>query len=259
MKNPLQRLLLVMALIVGLNLIYLTLFPPQPAEPVAEITYSFLKQQLKNAQVIEVTLQGGDLTGSFSTKMSLTADQLMAGRFQGEREFLHFHTTLPPIEDPELLPLLEQHGVRVQTKAAENQSFWVSVLVSLLPWVIIIGVWWYIFSRMKQQGGMGGNLLNRFSKSGAQLYSPEQSRVTFDDVAGLHEAKQELQEIIAYLRDPHKFEKLGGKVPRGILLVGPPGTGKTLMARAVAGEAEVPFFSISASQFIEMFVGVGAS
>lgn len=259
MKNPLQRLLLAMALIVVLNLVYLTLFPPQTAEPVAEITYSFLKQELKAGHIIDVTLQGTDLSGTFSTKVFLTADQLMAGRFEGEREFLNFHTTLPPIEDPELLPLLEQHQVRVQTKAPEDASLWASILISLLPWVIIIGVWWYIVNRMKQQGGMGGNVLNRFIKSGAQLYSPEQSRVTFEDVAGLQEAKQELQEIIEFLKNPAKFQKLGGRVPRGVLLVGPPGTGKTLMARAIAGEAEVPFFSISASQFIEMFVGVGAS
>ena len=140
-----------------------------------------------------------------------------------------------------------------------GQSLWSSLLISLLPWVLIGGVWVFFIRRMDKPGGPFGNAMNQFGKSGAQQYVPKSSPITFADVAGLAEAKQELQEIIAYLKDPEKFSRLGGKVPRGVLLVGPPGTGKTLLARAVAGEAEVAFFNISASQFIEMFVGVGAS
>lgn len=131
--------------------------------------------------------------------------------------------------------------------------------MNLLPWVIIIGIWLFILSRSRKQGGLTGGLLNKMGESGAKLYSREKSPITFAQVAGQAEAKQELEEIIIYLRDPEKFSRLGGQVPRGILLTGPPGTGKTLMAKAVAGEAGVPFYSISASQFIEMFVGVGAS
>jgi cell division protease FtsH len=259
MKNLGQRILLVMALMVGVNMLSLYFFPPETPEPIAEITYSLFKQKLKAGSVAEVTLQDEGLSGSFSEEILLSADQVIANRFDGERSFSRFHTNLPPLEDSSLLPLLEEQQVIIQVKPAEDTSLLVTVLINLLPWILIFSVWWFIINRLRQQGGMGGNMLSKFGKSGAQLYSREQSPVTFEDVAGLREAKQELQEIIAYLRDPHKFARLGGKVPRGILLAGPPGTGKTLMARAVAGEAEVPFFSISASQFIEMFVGVGAS
>ncbi|HEY6837691.1 MAG TPA: ATP-dependent zinc metalloprotease FtsH, partial [Geobacteraceae bacterium] len=126
-----------------------------------------------------------------------------------------------------------------------------------LPWVLIIGVWWLMMRGVKGQGP--GTMLGGFAKSGAQMYTGERLKVTFEDVAGMENNKQELKEIVDYLRDPKKFQRVGGKVPKGVLLVGPPGTGKTLLARAVAGEAGVAFFSISASQFIEMFVGVGAS
>ncbi len=260
MKISWQRFVLVMALLLAVNVAYVSLFPPSKPEPVAEISYSLFKQQLKKGMVSEVTMQGTALDGRFVNDISLTSDQLSDGTtFEGERSFSAFHTILPPVEDAKLMTQLDEQNVRVQAKPAEDRAAWVTILSNLLPWVIIIGVWLFIMNRMRQQGGMGGSFLSKFGKSGAQLYSREKSRVTFDDVAGLNEAKQELQEIIAYLREPQKFARLGGKVPRGVLLAGPPGTGKTLMARAVAGEAEVPFFSISASQFIEMFVGVGAS
>jgi len=259
MKTPLQRIILLMTLLVGFNIIYMYFFPAQPPEPVAEIYYSQFKQELKGGQVIEVTMQGSELKGRFAKAIPLNANQVTGVRFEGERNFQLFHTVLPPGGDPDLLSLLDEQGVRVLAKPVEDVSPWYSLLISLLPWFIIIGVWLYIMNRMRQQGGIGGSFLNKFGKSGAQLYSREKSRTTFENVAGLLEAKQELQEIIAFLREPQKFARLGGRVPRGVLLVGPPGTGKTLLARAVAGEAEVPFFSISASQFIEMFVGVGAS
>jgi len=260
MKDNWQRVLLVMLLLVGINFMFVYLFPSETPEPVADILYSQFKLELKAGKVADVTIQGSELTGTFIGKVSLTDKALTDSQFAGKKEFSKFHTTLPPFEDSGLLPLLEQHDVAIRTKPVEDTSVWITVLVNLLPWVIIIGVWWFIIKRMRQQGeGLGGNLLNKFGKSRAQLYSREKSRVTFDDVAGLQEVKQELQEIIAFLRDPGKFARLGGKVPRGVLLAGPPGTGKTLLARAVAGEAEVPFYSISASQFIEMFVGVGAS
>ncbi|MBW2476036.1 MAG: ATP-dependent zinc metalloprotease FtsH [Deltaproteobacteria bacterium] len=259
MKDHWQRVLILMALLVGLNIVYVYLFSPQAPEPSAEVSYSFFKQQLKNGMVAAVTMQDSELSGYFIEKISLTADQVVTGGFEGERSFLRFHTVLPPVDDPDLLSTLEKQNVSLVAKPPEGSSLWLTIVINLLPWVIIIGVWWYIINRMRQQGGMGGNFLNRFSKSGAQLYMHKGAVITFENVAGLLEAKQELQEIIAYLKSPEKFARLGGKVPRGVLLAGPPGTGKTLMARAVAGEANVPFFSISASQFIEMFVGVGAS
>ncbi len=259
MKNPWYRFLLFIVLILGTNIIFLLIFPAEPPEPVAEIAYSVFKEKLESDQVATVVMQGDELSGHFVDGVSLPANQLLNPRPGEELLFSRFRTTLPPVEDPELLAQLQQHEVLVEARRAAEPSLLEKFLIALLPWVLIVGVWVYFMSKMRQQGGMGGGLLTKFKKSGAQLYSQQQSRVTFEDVAGLREAKQELQEIIIYLREPLKFTKLGGKVPRGFLLVGPPGTGKTLMARAVAGEAEVPFFSISASQFIEMFVGVGAS
>ena len=258
MKNPWYRFLLVIALILAANLLITYFFPAEPPEPVAGIPYSLFKEQLRNDRVAEVTMQGEDLTGRFRQAVNLEENQVLEPGFKGEQSFERFQTVLPPVEDPDLLPLLQEQEVQVRAKPAEDGNLLSTLLINLLPWVLIIGVWVYLMRRMRGQGGMGG-MLNKFNKSGAQLYSREQSQKTFEDVAGLDEAKQELQEIIAYLRDPKKFARLGGRVPRGILLAGPPGTGKTLMARAVAGEADVPFYSISASQFIEMFVGVGAS
>jgi cell division protease FtsH len=254
-----MSLLLMVALFFALNGVFLYLFPQQASAPLAEITYSRFKTELRQDHIAEVTIQGDSLSGQFIEEQPFYATELSAGNFEDIRTFKHFRTTLPPFDDPELLPLLDQHQVIVTAKSPGEQSLWTTLLVSLLPWLLIICVWLYFFRRINQQGGPGGKFLGQFSKSGARLYAPKTSPQTFDDVAGLAEAKQELQEVIAYLREPGKFTHLGGKVPRGILLVGPPGTGKTLMARAVAGEARVPFFSISASQFIEMFVGVGAS
>ena len=259
LKKPLQRFLLVMMLIFVANGFYLYYFPPSGQAAVAPIAYSLFKTELRQEHIAEVTIQGDNLRGLFHAEQSFSADQLVAGPFEGGRPFKEFTTTLPPFDDPELLGLLDQYDVVVTVKPAASQSLWSSLFINLLPWVLIIGVWFYISRRMGKSGGPFGNIMNQFGKSGARQYAPKNSQVTFADVAGLAEAKQELQEIIAYLKDPSKFNRLGGKVPRGVLLVGPPGTGKTLMARAVAGEAEVAFFNISASQFIEMFVGVGAS
>jgi len=259
LKNPLQRFMLLMVLIFIANGIYLYYFPPSGQSAVAPIAYSLFKTELRQEQVAEVTIQGENLRGVFHEEQPFSSDQLLSNPFEGVLPFKEFSTTLPPFDDPELLELLDQHDVVVRVKPAAGQSFWSSLLISLLPWVLIIGVWIYISRRMKKSGGPFGSGMNQFGKSGAQQYTPKSSPITFADVAGLAEAKQELQEIIAYLKDPDKFSRLGGKVPRGVLLVGPPGTGKTLLARAVAGEAEVAFFNISASQFIEMFVGVGAS
>ena len=259
MNNPWQRILLLMLLILALNVVYLYLFPQPTLDPVAEISYSLFKDELRQGQIADVTIQGENLSGQFTEEKSFSANELASGTFEDTRTFKLFRTMLPPLDDPELLPLFEQNKINLKAKPVEGPSIWTSIFISVLPWVLIIGVWLYFSRRFSQQGGFGGNFLSKFSKSGAHQFVAKTSPITFADVAGLEEAKQELQEIIAYLRDPSKFSRLGGRVPRGVLLVGPPGTGKTLMARAVAGEAEVAFFNISASQFIEMFVGVGAS
>lgn len=260
MTSHAQKLLLFIASLLFINAIYMSLFPPRSTDPMVEIPYSLFKQELKKDRVVEVILQGETLSGRFVIPIELETEQGYDPAKPDEpRGFTRFQTILPPVADPELLPLLEKNNVRIQAKKADQSLHWSNILVGLLPWVLIIGVWWFIISRLRQQGGVGGNLLNKVGQSGAKLYSPQRSRVTFADVAGQTEAKAELLEIISYLRNPEKFSRLGGQVPRGVLLTGPPGTGKTLMAKAVAGEAEVPFYSIAASQFIEMFVGVGAS
>jgi len=158
--------------------------------------------------------------------------------------------------DIQLLPTLRDKGVIIEAKPPAEAHWLVSIIASWLPMIILIGIW--IFFMKQMQGGAGGKAMS-FGKSKARLLSEDRERVTFRDVAGVEEAKEELREVVDFLREPKKFTRLGGRIPKGVLLVGPPGTGKTLLARSVAGEAEVPFFTISGSDFVEMFVGVGAS
>lgn len=165
-----------------------------------------------------------------------------------------FETVIPAGAD--VISRLEAENVSITARAPESSPFWSILLSSWLPFIVIIGVWFF-FIRQMQGGGRGGAM--GFGKSRAKLLTETQGKVTFEDVAGVDEAKQDLEEIVEFLRDPGKFQRLGGRIPRGVLLVGPPGTGKTLLARSVAGEANVPFFTISGSDFVEMFVGVGAS
>ena len=164
-----------------------------------------------------------------------------------------FHSTVPPaFTDFQKLMLDKQVTVTV---VQDNGSNWVNLLGTFLPFALVIGFWVFMLRQMQS----GGNKALSFGKSRARLHSSQQKKVTFKDVAGVEEAKEELQEIIEFLREPQKFQKLGGRIPKGVLLIGAPGTGKTLLARAIAGEANVPFFSISGSDFVEMFVGVGAT
>src|SRR5690349_4271842 len=164
-----------------------------------------------------------------------------------------FHTVIPP-NYPEIWKMLQEKGVKYTWKDSTG-SGWIGILFNAVPVLILLGLWIFMMRQMQS----GGNKALSFGKSRARLHSSQQKKVTFKDVAGVEEAKEELQEIIEFLREPQKFQKLGGRIPKGVLLIGPPGTGKTLLARAIAGEANVPFFSISGSDFVEMFVGVGAS
>ena len=165
-----------------------------------------------------------------------------------------FNTTIP-IYDENLIKTLKDHQVKVIGEFEEATGFWGNILISWLPVILLVGVWIYFMRQM--QGG--GSKAVSFGKSKARMLTPDQIKTTFDDVAGCDEAKAEVAEIVDFLREPDKYHKLGGKIPKGILMVGPPGTGKTLLAKAIAGEAKVPFFSISGSDFVEMFVGVGAA
>jgi cell division protease FtsH len=204
----------------------------QPERGGTGLSYSEFLNMVERGNVVQVTIQGENISGISS---------------QGP-----FRTYAP--KDPELIKLLRSKDVKITAKPEEDSN-WFQVLLSWVPMLLLIGVWIF-FMRQMQVGG--GKALS-FGKSKARLMTDSQEKVTFDDVAGIDEAKDELQEIIEFLRDPRKFTRLGGRIPKGVLLVGAPGTGKTLLARAIAGEAGVPFFSISGSDFVEMFVGVGAS
>ncbi|MGQ9835397.1 MAG: ATP-dependent zinc metalloprotease FtsH [Thermoanaerobaculaceae bacterium] len=207
-----------------------------------EIPFSEFLDRVEKGHVTEVLIRGEEIYGRGGE---------VPPRPFSQRPY-QFVTYSPGY--PELVSLLREKGVKIKAEAPSQGSFWTG-LISWLPFLLLLGMWWVFFRQMQ----MGGNKALAFGKSRARMLAPDQKRVTFKDVAGVDEAKEELQEIIEFLKNPQKFAKLGGKIPKGVLLMGPPGTGKTLLAKAVAGEAEVPFFSISGSDFVEMFVGVGAS
>ncbi len=199
------------------------------------LTFSQFVDVVKEGKVKSVSIAGNEVRGAF-------------------REDNSGLKTLIPLNYPDIYNLLRDNKVNVEIKDSSS-GIWTSVLVNVLPFVLILAFWIFMVRQMQS----GGNKALTFGKSRARLHSSQQKKVTFKDVAGVEEAKEELQEIIEFLREPQKFQKLGGRIPKGVLLIGPPGTGKTLLARAIAGEASVPFFSISGSDFVEMFVGVGAS
>ncbi|MCB2230523.1 ATP-dependent zinc metalloprotease FtsH [bacterium] len=216
----------------------------------ADITYSEFVQQIDNQNIAEVTFTERSVEGKLREPATFSSNQ------QSNQKFGKFKSRIPfPDVNYELINRLEKSGAKIVAKIEEN---YFSILISILPWVVLVLIWLFFLRQM--QGAAGGPKgLFSFGKSKAKLLTDERPKVTFNDVAGAVEAKEELEEIIDFLKEPAKFQKLGGKIPKGALLLGPPGTGKTLLARAVAGEAGVPFFSMSGSDFVEMFVGVGAS
>ncbi len=224
---------------------------------VADIAYSTFKQQVRKDNVSEVLIQGQKINGKFRSSYTVVEDR---NGDEQSQTYDVFRTVKPPVTDQGLLPLLEEHNVRVDAEPSDGSGWW-NIIWLILPWVLIIGFFSLMRRNMQQQmkGGMEGGGLFGINQSRAKRFDKSKSNVSYDDVAGLENSKKELSEVVDYLREPKKFRKLGAEMPRGILLVGPPGTGKTLLARATAGEADVPFFSISGSEFIEMFVGVGAS
>jgi len=206
-----------------------------PGGPQTQLAFSDFIDRVEKGDVKEVTIQG----------------QQISGVFRDDRQFKLY----APENPGSLIETLRANAVRIKAAPEDEVNPLLNILISWLPMLLLIGVW--IFFMRQMQGG-GGKAMG-FGKSKARLLTEKVGRVTFDDVAGIDEAKQELEEVVEFLRDPQKFQRLGGKIPKGCLLVGPPGTGKTLLARAIAGEANVPFFTISGSDFVEMFVGVGAS
>ncbi len=221
-------------LVISLLMIMLFNMMTQKNTEQKQINYTEFLSAVDGGQVSSITFQGNKVTGVYS---------------DGKK----FQTYAPM--DEQLIPDLKAKGITIEAKPVDDQGFWFTLLVSWGPILLLIAVW--IFFMRQMQGG-GGKAMS-FGKSKAKLLTDTQGLVTFKDVAGVDEAKQELEEVVEFLRDPKKFTKLGGKIPKGVLLVGAPGTGKTLLARSVAGEAGVPFFTISGSDFVEMFVGVGAS
>ncbi len=217
-------------------------------QDVLEVPYSTFYQQVKLDNVKDVVFQGQDATGDFRNAISVP------GSNNGNPS-THFHFTQLPNGDPTLVTLLNQHHVSYQAKLANDNSVFLNILFNFVPWILIIGVFIFIARRATQSQQ---NIFS-FGKSRAKLVLEDRPSTTFADVAGVDEAKNDLVEVVEFLKTPGKFQRLGGRIPRGVLLVGSPGTGKTLLARAVAGEAGVPFFSMSGSEFVEVLVGVGAS
>ena len=203
-----------------------------------EITYSQFISDVKTGRIGTVSIEGKSITGNHT---------------DGTR----FTTYSPETNNDALIGTLLENNVEIKGTEPNKNSFWAHALISWFPIILLLGIWIYFMRQMQGGGGRGGAL--SFGKSRARLLSEDQVKITFSDVAGVEEAKQEVSELVEFLRDPGKFQKLGGKIPSGVLMVGSPGTGKTLLAKAIAGEAKVPFFTISGSDFVEMFVGVGAS
>ncbi|MGA1875417.1 MAG: ATP-dependent zinc metalloprotease FtsH [bacterium] len=221
-------------LVMGLVLILLFNLFNTPKSQVKKVIFSDFIAEVQRGNVTEVTIEGNNLQGTY-------------------KDNNRFKTFAP--SDPELIKILRNNNVRIEAKPQDENSWFTNLFISWFPLILIIAIWIYL---MRQMQGGGAKALS-FGKSKAKMLSNPKQKVTFENVAGIDEAREELEEIIDFLRDPQKFQKLGGKIPKGVLLMGPPGTGKTLLARAIAGEANVPFFSISGSDFVEMFVGVGAS
>jgi len=209
----------------------------EPTATSNNLAYSQFLDRVKNKEIRNVEIRGQSIVGYTSNNETFT--------------------TYAPLNDPKMYDELLTNDVQVQVDPPEGRNILVDILINTIPFLIIVGLWIYIMRQMQGGGGKGGPM--SFGKSKARMMTEDQVKVTFADVAGCEEAKDEVFELVEFLRDPSKFQKLGGKIPRGVLLAGSPGTGKTLLAKAIAGEAKVPFFSISGSDFVEMFVGVGAS
>ena len=250
--SPLRTFLLIVGMVALLGAGYLFLFgqsSDMSGQPVGEVPYSAFYQQVQAGNVKDATFQGQDITGEFKNALSLTdanGNPVLTTQY---------HLTQLPNGDPNLVALLNRYHVQYQAKPVAGNNSLLNIFVGFLPLLLVFGLIFF-FARRATQSQQ--NIFS-FGKSKAKVVLADRPGTTFADVAGVDEAKYDLVEVVEFLKTPGKFQRLGGKIPRGVLLVGPPGTGKTLLARAVAGEAEVPFFSMSGSEFVEVLVGVGAS
>ncbi|MBP1745922.1 MAG: cell division protein FtsH [Deltaproteobacteria bacterium] len=231
--NPMNKNIFIWLFIILFGLFIFNIYY-KPKKNYDNVIFSDFVEAVQAEKVTSVTVQGKNIIGVF-------------------KDGKEFKSYAP--DDPDLMKLLRAHNVKINAKPDEEGGLWQNLLISWFPMLLLIGVWIFFMRQMQAGGGKA----MAFGKSKARLITGKENKVTFQDVAGIDEARDELEEIIDFLKDPKKFTKLGGRIPKGVLLVGPPGTGKTLLARAIAGEADVPFFSISGSDFVEMFVGVGAS
>ena len=236
MNNLTKNLLLWLVIAVVLMSVFNNFGNRQQATRPLE--YSSFIQKVKQNEVDRVTIQGREIAGKYKSGESFT-------------------TYSPETDNKAMIGDMLEHGVTIEAKPPDEQSLLLTIFINWFPLLLLVGVW--VFFMRQMQGGVGGRGAMSFGKSKARMLSEEQNKITFDDVAGVEEAKEEVGELVEFLRDPSKFQKLGGRIPKGVLMTGSPGTGKTLLAKAIAGEAKVPFFSISGSDFVEMFVGVGAS
>ena len=252
---PPRRTWLFFIVIILVNFFLIRLLFPAPQ--VVKVPYTKFKEEALRGNVQRIYSRGESITGLFRSAVLFPATPDSTAKI-AQRRITDFSTTLPAFVDAGLETLLIAHGVEISAEPIQQDNIWISLLLSFAPALLIIGLYVWIFRRASRQGGMGG--LMGIGRSTARRFDTEtEQRVTFDDVAGIEEAEQELVEIVDFLKDPAKYTRLGGTAPKGVLLIGAPGTGKTLLARAVAGEAGVPFFSMSGSEFVEMIVGVGAA
>jgi cell division protease FtsH len=231
--NPMNKNIFIWLFIILFGLFIFNIYY-KPKKNYENVIFSDFVEAVQTDKITSVTIQGKNIIGVF----------------KDGKEFKSYSP-----DDPDLMKLLRTHNVKINAKPDDEGGLWQNILISWFPMLLLIGVWIFFMRQMQAGGGKA----MAFGKSKARLITGKENKVTFQDVAGIDEARDELEEIIDFLKDPKKFTKLGGRIPKGVLLVGPPGTGKTLLARAIAGEADVPFFSISGSDFVEMFVGVGAS
>src|SRR5215218_2438243 len=259
---PPRRSWLWFALILLANFLLVRFLLPGPDAPV-EVPYTFFKEEVRAGTVEAIYTQGDTVEGRFEKPVTYPPKGEVGSEPDSSppRTSKTFTTVLPSFVDPDLEEFLIDNGVEISAEPIqEGGGLWQTLLFAFGPALLLIGGYIWLYRRAQQQGGGVGGALTGVGRSRARRYDQEQgNRVTFEDVAGIDEAENELVEIVDFLKDPEKYTRLGGAAPKGVLLVGAPGTGKTLLARAVAGEAGVPFFSLSASEFVELFVGVGAS